>query len=305
MCGNFKCATLLLLFSVLMFYVPPLMAEQGLADLHVHTLYSDGVLTPAAVVEMAKNSKMSAIAITDHDSIAAIDEAIRAGESLGVTIVPGIEFGAYAKDTEIHILGYFIDYKNPEFIKALEHLKTFRVKRIEGMIAKLNRAGFDIKIDEVFKEAAGTSGVEFDRLSIGRAHLSKVMTRKKICKDERDAMENFIGLGNPYYVDVMNNLSPVDAIKLIKKYNGVPVVAHPGLIKQKGLVEELIKNGLCGIEAIYPKHSAEQTRAFEKIAIDNKLEVTGGSDFHTTPGIIGEISVPMVRINDLQKIRIK
>lgn len=281
----------------------PAKADPKRADLHVHTIYSDGVLTPAEVVKLAKKSNVSIIAIADHDSIAGIDEAIKTGEALGIEIVPGIEFGAYALNTEVHILGFYIDYQNTEFIKELERLKTFRIKRIEAMIKKLNKAGFDITIEEVLKEASSGKNVAPEKLSIGRSHLSKVMAKKKICKNEQDAMKNFIGLGNPYYVDVMNNLSPTDAVALIRKYKGIPVVAHPGLIKQSGLVEKLAQNGLLGIEAFYPQHSAQQIDEFKKLAKRYNLILTGGSDFHMPPGIIGYPAVSEETLSELKKIK--
>lgn len=275
------------------------------ADLHTHTKHSDGTFTPSELVEYAARQGIAVLSVTDHDSVSGIDEAIIAGFKHGVEIIPGIELNTDFKDAELHVLGYFIDYKNPGFVKKLNWFRESRIERMRLMIEKLNVNGHSISFDEVRDEALSESGGENVLASIGRPHLARVMVKRKIVEDERVAFERYIGNGKSCYVEVLNKLAPSDAVKFILEFGGVPVMAHPGLTGRDEIIAELVRDGLCGLEVFHTSHDSQATKKYEKIAADLNLITTGGSDCHgpkrEMAPYCGSIKLPLHIIEALKK----
>lgn len=275
------------------------------ADLHTHTKHSDGTFTPSELVEYAAKQGVVVLSVTDHDSVSGIDEAIETGFRCGVEIIPGIELNTDFKDGELHVLGYFIDYKNPEFIKKLNHFRESRIERMRLMIDKLKGNGHSISFDEVRDEALGETGGENVLGSIGRPHLARVMVKRKIVEDERVAFERYLGNGKSCYVEVLNKLAPADAVRFIVEFGGIAVMAHPGLTGKDEIIAELVKEGLAGLEVYHTSHDPQATKKYEKIAAELNLVTTGGSDCHgpkrDMAPYCGSIKLPLQLIEALKK----
>jgi len=277
------------------------------ADLHTHTTVSGGTFTPGELVKYASSLGVSVLSITDHDSVSGIDEAIEVGFKAGVEIIPGIELNTDLKDAELHILGYFMDYKNPDFVKKLNFFRDSRIERMRRMIAKLKDNGYHILLEDVCEEAFNDKNVLTGDASMGRPHLARVMVKKKIVEDERAAFERYIGNGKSCYVEVLNKLTPVDAIKFVLEFGGVPIMAHPGLSQRDDMIENFVQEGLCGLEVFHSSHDAEAIKHYEKMAGDLKILMTGGSDCHgpkrDSPPYCGSVRLPLFRIDELKRKR--
>ncbi|MCI7583875.1 MAG: PHP domain-containing protein [Eubacteriales bacterium] len=240
-------------------------------NLHTHSNKSDGVFTPDEVVKIQADDKIDVMSLTDHDSVSGIDEAIGAGEKYGVKVLPGIELSCYSI-CEIHILGYNFDYKNPDFIQELKAIKDLRKLRISKTIERLHEIG--VPLD--------ASSVDFENGNVGRVHVAKEMVRQGIVKSVSDAFNQYIGSGKRAYVQGYR-LSPMDAVKLIKKFGGTAVLAHPVFIpsaKVELLVSGLIPYGLDGLECRYGSFNETDTARFLKMADKYGLVATCGTDIH-------------------------
>jgi predicted metal-dependent phosphoesterase TrpH len=241
------------------------------ADLHMHSNASDGTNPPRKVVELSKAHGLSCIALTDHDTVEGLEEAIKASLEFGVEVIPGIEFNCYYKDQEVHILGYCINYKDKNFIEKIEEMKKLRNDRAKAIIKKLNELGIEITMKDVLEFAP--EGF------IGRPHIARAMVKKNYVRDVKEAFEKYIGVGGPAYVE-RYRITPIEAIGLILENGGVPVLAHPGLLLNDGIIEELVRAGLVGIEVFHSKHTKEDEKRYLKKASSYNLIITGGSDFH-------------------------
>lgn len=245
-------------------------------DLHVHTTASDGTMTPRELVNHAAASGLRTVAITDHDTVEGLAEAITSGADAKIEVVPGVEISVDFSG-EMHILGYFIDYKNQAMNEALQKLRQYRDQRNPRIIEKLKALGFDITMEEV----AGVSGGTV----IGRPHFAAIMVKKGYVKDAVEAFELYLGAGKKAYVK-KDRLSPEEGIALINDSGGVAVLAHPKYVKLKAgndldnVIKELIGCGLKGIEAYYTEHTPEETNKYLDLARRYSLIVTGGTDFH-------------------------
>lgn len=240
-------------------------------DLHVHTTASDGMFSPKEVVRWAHKKNLKAIAITDHDTIDGIQEALIEGEKLGIKVIPGIEINTDYRGLEVHILGYYIDYKEPWFNDLLKEIRLARYNRAKKMIEKLNSLGIAISLEEVV-EIAGTA-------SIGRPHIARILEKNYVVQNSKEAFEKYIGMNQPAYVE-RYKITPSEAIKVILRCKGIPILAHPGLIKDYSIVRELVGSGLQGIEVFHTKHSEEDIYLLSKMAKQYDLIITGGSDCH-------------------------
>lgn len=242
-------------------------------DLHIHTTASDGTDSPGAVVALAAESGFSIIAITDHDTMRGVPEAVAAGEKCGVRVIGGVEISAGGQ-IEVHVLGYGIrDAERLE--RTLVLMRGRRDERMALMVDRLRALGMDIRLDEVTALSHG---------SVGRSHLARVMIQKGAVRDVREAFSKYLSPGRPAYVE-REKLSVQEAIELIASCGGLPVIAHPGQNRGEAYWERerfhaLKARGLRGIEVYHMAHSLSQIAAFERIARAENLLVTGGSDYH-------------------------
>ncbi len=240
-------------------------------DLHIHTTASDGLETPEEVVARAAGQGLKAIAITDHDTVAGVDEAIRAGSRFGIEVIPGIEINTNYKNSEVHILGYLLDYKSDILLEQLGHIGKQREERIGKIVDRLNDLGVNIKMEEVLLTAGDSI--------VGRPHIARTLVAKGVVSSTDRVFDEYIGEGKIAFVP-RYGLTPIEAIGLIKRVGGVPVLAHPGLMNHDGLIEELVVAGLQGLEVYHSDHTPEQSVHYRRLAVDHGLVITGGSDYH-------------------------
>ena len=242
-------------------------------DLHIHTTASDGTDSPEAVVALAAEKGFSIIAITDHDTMRGVPEAVAAGEKYGVRVIGGVEISAGGQ-TEVHVLGYGVrDVERLE--QTLTLMRDKRAERMAGMVEKLRALGVDVTLDEVTALSGG---------SVGRSHLARVLIDKGVVRDVREAFAKYLSPGKPAYVE-REKLGVQQAVWLIADCGGLPVIAHPGQNRGESYwgrerFHALKAYGLRGIEVYHMAHGAAQAAAFERIARAENLLVTGGSDYH-------------------------
>jgi predicted metal-dependent phosphoesterase TrpH len=258
-------------------------------DLHVHTNASDGRFTPAEIVRRAGELSLKVIAITDHDTVEGISEALVAAKAYpNLRVIPGVELSTDVPSGEIHILGYFIDYTSEEFGASLETMRNSRIIRAQKMVEKLGNLGIRIEWKRV-QEIAGIG-------ALGRPHIAQAMLEKGYIKSLQDAFKNYIGHGGPAYVE-RDKLTPVEAVKLILKADGLPVLAHPLTAGEiEATVIELKQVGLVGMEVYYAKYTFEDVNLLVGLAHRYGLIATGGTDYHglddTTEVKLGNAEVP-------------
>ena len=253
-------------------------------DFHVHTTGSDGSLSPCDVVKKASEEGIEVIAITDHDTTAGIEEAVKAGVELGVTVIAGVEISIDFEPRTMHLCGYFIDIENEGLKNALRFVQEARLNRNPQIIEKLNQAGLDITMSEIEEAAHGKQ--------IGRPHMAKVMLAKNYVKDIKEAFTKYLAKEARCYVD-KKRLTLEKAVGIIKSANGVAVLAHPGEMpfETKEQYEKLFsyikKTGVGGLESYSSHHSQDENVMFKQLADEAGLFSTGGSDFHgeTKPDI--------------------
>ena len=276
--------------------------KMKLSDLHTHTTASDGTLSPASNIRRAVEKGLGAIAITDHDTVNGIPEAIlEAKNHEGFTCIPGIEISTLYEGQDIHVLGYFIDYEDDDFLKALSRLTSVRDKRNRMILENLNNLGIPVKESELEAKRHGKGNV-------GRGHIAEILMEKGIVKSLPEAFEKYLGKGKPAYAST-DRISPIEAIQMIKKAKGVPVLAHPGIYGADELIPILSENGLVGLEYNHPDHTRKQVAFYEDLADKHSLIKTAGSDFHgfrngeVFHGDIGSCSVPISTIDVLRSFR--
>ncbi len=252
-------------------------------DLHLHTTHSDGSCTPTEVVNMARQAGVTALAITDHDIMTGLTEAMTAGQQCEIEIIPGVEISSFTGNSELHVLGYFLDQQDPELLARLKTLRDGRHRRNPQIIERLQTLGIDITYDEV-RALAGSD-------SVGRPHIARALMDKHVVTSAKEAFDRFLAEGKPAYVP-RELPSPAEAIGWIKAARGLAVLAHPTWVKVAeqplvDLVRQLKADGLDGVEVYYSTHAARQTREYLSLAQQLGLLVTGGSDFHglTKPDI--------------------
>ena len=252
-------------------------------DLHLHTTHSDGSLSPTAVLQLAHTANVTALAITDHDMVTGIPEAIAAGAERGIEIIPGVEISSCMGNSELHLLGYCIDWQDSELNRRLATLRESRHTRNPQIIERLRALGLDVTYEEV-RALAGTDAV-------GRPHIARLLMDKKYVTSAKDAFDRYLAEGRPAYV-ARELPNPTDAIAWIRAAGGVAVLAHPTWAKVSGeglnaLLTTLKAEGLGGIEVHYSTHTKRQTMEYLDLAKRLDLLVTGGSDFHgiTKPDI--------------------
>ena len=264
-------------------------------DLHIHTVYSDGTYTPREVVYKAKKLGLIAISITDHDSVDGLDEALKVGRECGVEVVPGIEMSTDVGEDEIHILGYYLDWKKEELLSQLKIFQQARIQRNEKLFKRLNDLGMRINHRETARLAP--------RGVVSRLHIARLMVMKGYVSSIGEAFEDWLNPGKPAYVKKME-VSPFKVIQLLLEAEGIPVLAHPYLSKRDDLIPELIKAGLKGLEVYHSSHNVATTQHYLKLAKFYNLVITGGSDCHGKAKdkvLMGTVNVPKQVLDNLKK----
>lgn len=260
-------------------------------------------MSPAALVAYAKEKDLAAIALTDHDTIDGLDEAIAEGKKQGVRVVPGIELSTEYMGKDIHIVGLNIEYKNEAFMRKVEEFVDTRETRNQKMCEKLTEAGLPLSVEDM-KKSFGEDTI------LTRAHFARILLEKGYTKSLKEAFERYIGDTSPCFVP-REKITPAQAVEFIKEANGIPILAHPVLYHMSKenlciLVRLLKDAGLEGIEAIYSTYTASDERDIRKIAKEFNLKISGGSDFHgdAKPGLdlgtgYGKLFVPEEILDDL------
>ena len=255
-------------------------------DLHLHSTASDGQFSPPELVAMALERDLIAIAITDHDTTAGIDEALEAARGTGLEVIPGVEISCDVPHEEVHLLGYYLDHHHPALQGKLRAMRDARLQRAKGMLAKLAALGFPLPWEMVAELAGGES--------VGRPHIAQAMVKVGYAASTDEAFDLYIGRNGPAYVE-RYKISPLDAVSLIKGAQGLPVLAHP--LKVTHFLPSLVERGLVGLEVYYNGYLPEDIRELADLARKFDLIPTGGSDFHGSGGLdtvgMGGIKVPV------------
>ncbi len=270
---------------------------ESLCDLHIHSYYSDGAMSPEQLVRKAEQAGLSAISITDHDTVDGLGEALESAESRCIEVITGVEFNIREEGKEIHLLGYLFDHQDSRLIDLLTRLKEARKARADSIIRKLADVGLRINIDEVTRLS--------NKGTVGRLHIARVLREKGYVTDIQEGFSRYIGEGRPAFVPRMI-LTAADTVSLIRNAGGVTVWAHPGaLIRKRRLVKSLVDSGISGLEAWHPNHNADIAGKICSIAQKNGLVITGGSDYHFDEAMkaaIGEIGTTYQSVIDLRKM---
>ncbi|HIJ79980.1 MAG: PHP domain-containing protein [Desulfobulbaceae bacterium] len=244
-------------------------------DLHTHSTCSDGTLSPTALVNHAADRKLTAIALTDHDTVSGVSEALAQGRIRGIEVVPGIEVSSNYSDTSLHILGYGIDHQDHNFVKFVIDLQQARHTRNLGILDRLQQMGIPIEQEEL-DHLAGDQ--------VGRPHFAELLVKKGVVNTFQDAFTGYLKRGCPAFVEHARPQAS-EVIAQISSAGGLAMLAHPVCIDPSfasipSLVGNLKQHGLDGLEAYYPSHSNKNTKALKQLADDHNLLVCGGTDFH-------------------------
>jgi hypothetical protein len=276
------------------------MASQ--VDLHLHTMISDGALRPGALVQAAARIGIRVMAITDHDSIDGIEEAVQSASGLPIEVIPGVELSASLDGDEVHVLGYFVNRQDGEFREALSRLQDARIAQARAMVERLSALGFPVDWERVLELGRGGS--------VGRPHIAKALVERGYVQSVDEAFERWLRRGGPGYVEG-RKLPPHEAVRVIRAADGIAALAHPIIVGARDyrldlprLVPALVEAGLEGIEAYYKGYGPEITRSLLGLAAQYGLIPTGGSDFHgggvVPDAELGAVEVPWETVARLQ-----
>ncbi|HHX75308.1 MAG TPA: PHP domain-containing protein [Firmicutes bacterium] len=243
------------------------------ADLHVHTTASDGLLAPEEVVRLAVENKLQAVAVCDHDTTGGLEAALNAGGQYGISVIPGIEFSTEYREKEIHILGYGFDYTYDKLQALCWKINAGRSLRMEKMVQKLRQLGYSITGDDVLRQARGAAP--------NRPHVARVLVEKGYFPTVKAVFAALLEPGKPAYVR-RYKLTPREAIAVLGEAGGFAVWAHPGLVGDDGLLALFLSWGLRGLEVYHPDHSHDAEEHYVRLARKHNLLITGGSDYHGT-----------------------
>ncbi|MBC8097257.1 MAG: PHP domain-containing protein [Akkermansiaceae bacterium] len=267
------------------------------ADLHLHTNFSDGTYSPEELVAQAGKHKLSAIALTDHDTVEGSARALIACTAAGIEFITGSELTAEQGGNEIHILGYFLEAQNPLLIQELAKFQAVRQDRIREMVVRLNELDVPLEVEAVFALA--------NCRSPGRPHVARALVKAGLCDTLDEAFERFLKKNRPAWVPKAK-MDARTAIELIHQAGGLAVMAHPGLNRTDEVIPDLVAAGLDGIECFHTKHPAPTSEHYLRIAARFELLVTGGSDCHgMSKGkpLIGSVKLPYDRVEKLKAAR--
>jgi 3',5'-nucleoside bisphosphate phosphatase len=266
------------------------------ADLHLHTSFSDGTYSPEELAAHGKTNGLDAMSLTDHDTVEGCARMAVACENLGIEFIPGTELTAEFEGSELHLLGYGIDLDNQNLLGEVKRFQAIRQNRIREMVARLNELGIPLQAEAVFAIA--------NCHSPGRPHIARALVQAKLCHNLDEAFERFLKVGRPAWVPKAK-ISAMDAIALIHQAGGVAVMAHPGLNRADHLIPGLVTLGLDGIECFHSRHTKATSARYEEMAAEFELLVTGGSDCHGMnkgKPLIGSVKIPYALV---EKLKIK
>ncbi len=264
------------------------------ADLHLHTQFSDGTFTPEELVLHAQKHGLACIALTDHDTVEGCARTAEACAKVQMEFIVGSELTAEHEDTEVHILGYFLDPQNQVLLDRIGKFQAVRQQRIHEMCAALNKLGVPLKPESVFALA--------NCKSPGRPHVARAMVKEKLISNLDEAFERFLKKGRPAWVP-KTKMSALEAVELIHQSGGLAVMAHPGLNRTDEIIPALVDAGMDGIECFHTKHSTVMSERYLEIAEKYKLLVTGGSDCHgysKKAPLIGTVKLPYDHVERLK-----
>tara|TARA_B100000029_G_scaffold425712_1_gene434246 strand:+ start:4530 stop:5375 length:846 start_codon:yes stop_codon:yes gene_type:complete len=240
-------------------------------DLHLHTCFSDGIYTPEQVAIAAKEMNLSAISLTDHDTIEGCLHLSKACNKRGIEFVNGTELSVDIEGNEMHLLGYFLDVNNKKLIKETSEYQQNRINRINELVGQLNKIGVNLEAKKVFELA--------NCKAPGRPHLARALVKYGFCKSNNEAFTRFLRKGSPAWIP-KKNADYREGIDLIHHAGGLAIMAHPGLNKIDNLIPKLIDAGLDGLECWHTRHPKSTTKRYQEMAKKYNLLVTGGSDCH-------------------------
>jgi predicted metal-dependent phosphoesterase TrpH len=264
------------------------------ADLHLHTSFSDGTYTPEELVAQARNHGLSALALTDHDTVEGCAPTAAACEAARIEFITGTELTAEQDGHEIHILGYCLDISDERLLAKIGKFQAVRQNRIREMVARLNELNVPLEVEAVFELA--------NCRSPGRPHVARALVKAGLCENLDVAFERFLKKNRPAWVPKFK-MSAMDAIELIHSAGGVAVMAHPGLNRTDEVIGTMVNAGLDGIECFHTKHSTAISEYYLEIADKYNLLVTGGSDCHgMSKGkpVIGGVRLPYQHVEKLK-----
>jgi predicted metal-dependent phosphoesterase TrpH len=264
------------------------------ADLHLHTYFSDGTFSPEELVGHGHRLGFAALALTDHDSVEGCPRMAAACEAAGIFFIPGTELTAEHNDTEIHILGYFVDTQNEKFLSDIARFQAVRQNRIREMVARLNELNVPLEVETVFALA--------NCKSPGRPHVARALVKAGLVANLDEAFERFLKKSRPAWVPKAK-MSALEAIELIHRAGGLAVVAHPGLNRTDDVIPALVEAGLDGIECFHTKHSTTTSERYLEMADKFHLLITGGSDCHgfsKGKPLIGTVKLPYEHVEKLK-----
>ena len=264
------------------------------ADLHLHTHFSDGTYSPEELVAQARAHRLNALALTDHDTVEGCVRAAQACDSVQIEFIAGTELTAEQDNNELHILGYYLDTKNPRLLNEIGKFQLVRQNRIREMVSRLNQADVPLTAEAVFALA--------NCRAPGRPHVARALVQAGLCASLDEAFERFLKKNRPAFVPKFK-MSAAEAIELIHHAGGVAVLAHPGLNRTDDFIPALIQAGLDGIECFHTKHSNSIADHYLQIADRFQLLVTGGSDCHgLSKGkpLIGTVKLPYQHVEKLK-----
>jgi predicted metal-dependent phosphoesterase TrpH len=264
------------------------------ADLHLHTSFSDGTYSPEELTAHGQRCKLTAMALTDHDTVEGCERMGQACAKAGIEFIAGSELTAELQGDELHLLGYFLDIRCPHFLSEISRFQHGRQERIREMVARLNAHNIPLEAEAVFKLA--------NCRSPGRPHVGRALVKGGYCTSMDEAFERFLKKNRPAYVP-KTKISALQAIELIHEAGGLAVMAHPGLNRTDDFIPALVDAGMDGIECFHSKHSASDSQRYLRLAAKYNLLVTGGSDCHgLSKGkpLIGGVKLPYDYVQKLK-----